>query len=239
MKCNLIIFLTIIGSIAFGQKETLVFKISKPESTVTLNTADSIFYEGGKNYFTITVTGNDEISHIWVDKAKVVTVANGLHYVEFKEGGTTIVKIHLKSTDGRARLGLVQEMTVKPLPIPIINLCGVKQDSSISTKQLVNEFEVRARMPLSNIRMPVLRYTLIDGADTIKISGDKIPLSIKPRLINYKEGDVIELIDIEVLSSYNPQRKKSIPKFSVFVVENDQYSVGTRKYINGANPAGE
>jgi hypothetical protein len=239
MKGNLLVFLAIIGSFAFGQKETLVFKISKPESTVTLNTADSIFYEGGKNYFTISVSGNDEISHIWVDKAKVITVANGLHYVTFNEGGTTIVKVHLKSPDGKARLGLVQEMTIKPLPIPIIDLCGVKQDSSISTKQLVNEFEVRARLPKSNIRMPVLRYSLVDGNDTIKIAGDKIPLSIKPRLINYREGDVLELIDVVVLSSYEPQRKKTIANFSVFVIENDQYSVGTRKFINGASPFGE
>ncbi len=231
MKFYIILFLIIASSITWGQKETLVFKISKPKSEVILQTADTIFYTTHVNYFSVKTTGKDKVTQVSVANGELTTVAPGLYSVRFLEEGVTIIKVQTTSPTGTVRQALAQTMKIKGQPKPVLRMCGVPKDSALNKEHLIKDLTLRAFIPELDMHAPVLGYQLILKKDTFQISGNKIPITIKPKLYNLKDGDVLKLRDIQVQTSNTKRQVYTVKRFNLFIVETDQYTIGKRKYI--------
>lgn len=231
MKLYLLTILILITSISWGQKETLVFKISKPKSEVVLQTADTIFYTTNVNYFSVETTGKDKISFVSVANGKLSTIAAGLYAVRFTEEGNTIIKVLTKSPTGEVRQALAQTMFVKGQPKPVLRMCGVPKDSALNKEHLIKDLTLKAFIPKLDMHAPVLGYQLILKKDTIQISGNKIPITVKPKLYNLKEGDVLKIRNVQVQTSTTQRQIYTVKRFNLFIVETDQYTTGKRKYI--------
>ena len=65
--------------------------------------------------------------------------------------------------------------------------------------------------------------------------GDGFPIELKNKFQYMKDGDQLELYNVRVEFPNELRTVKVIPRFSVFITETDQYSTGTRKFIQNTS----
>lgn len=220
----------------WGQKETLVFNISKPESQVVITTADTVFREGERNVFTVKSTGGKKITSVRVFGSKVFTIRPGLYEVSFDKPGLTYIKVTVLNEKGDPEIGAVEKIEILGLPQVNLFLCGTKADSALDIAHLIKVRKVEAIMKSDDFeyKPQVTSFKLRMKQDTFKINGDMIPFELKSRLYDLKPGDPFELLDTRVMVPTANKNIIIIPNFTVFLVKNDQHTVGDRKFINPA-----
>lgn len=231
---SLICCFCFVSSSFWGQKETLVFKITKPESKIEVETADTIFKVGYKNIFTIKSKGDDKIVRVEVLNQKVRMLYPGLYEVTFDHPGVTFIKVHCKNNKGEDFIGALQKMDILPLPKVNLFLCDVKSDSALDIKHLIKIRHIQAKMKLNTFdyKPQVLSYQLVMQGDTFKINGDMIPFSLKNRLYDLNPGDQIQILDAKVMLPNDVKSIVNVPYYNVFLINSDQHTVGERIYIN-------
>jgi hypothetical protein len=220
----------------WGQKETLVFNISKPESLIEISTADTVFRQGERNIFMVSSTGGKKITSISVFGSKVFTIRPGLYEVSFEKPGLTYIKVMVLNEKGVPEIGTVEKIEVLGLPQVNLFLCGTKADSALDIKHLIEVRKVVAVMKDKSFdyHPVVTSFKLRMKQDTFKINGDMIPFELKSKMYDLQPGDPLELIETRVML---PDANKNIiivPNFTVFLVNSDQHTIGERKYINPA-----
>lgn len=234
MKKGLVLILLMSVLSFWGQKETLVFKISKPQSQVEITTADTVFRQGERNVFMVSASGGKTISSVRVFGSKVYTIKPGLYEVSFDKPGLTYIKVMVQNEKGEPEIGTVEKIQVLGLPKVKLFLCGTKADSALDIEHLIQIRKVEAFMKSDefNYKPQVTSFKLRMKQDTFKINGDMIPFELKSKLYDLNPGEVLELIDTRVMVPTANKNIVTIPSFTVFLVRTDQHSVGERKYIS-------
>lgn len=218
----------------WGQKETLVFKVSKPESTIEITTADTVFRQGERNIFMVSSTGGKTITSVSVFGSKVFTIRPGLYEVSFDKPGLTYIKVMVLSEKGEPEIGTVEKIEVLGLPKVDLFLCGTKADSAVDIKHLIEVRKVEAVIRDSSFDYNpiVTSFKLRMKQDTFKINGDMIPFELKSKMYDLQPGDPFELLDTRVMVPNENKNIVVIPSFTVFLINSDQHTIGERKYIN-------
>lgn len=232
---KVLFLILVMGVLSFwGQKETLVFKISKPASQVEITTADTVFRQGERNIFMVTSTEGKTITSVRVFGSKVFTIRPGLYEVSFDKPGLTYIKVMVQNEKGEPEIGTVEKIQVLGLPQVKLYLCGTKADSALDIEHLIQVRKVEAVMKSDEFdyNPQVTSFKLRMKQDTFKINGDMIPFELKAKMYDLKPGDPLELIDTRIIVPTANKNIIVIPSFTVFLVKTDQHSVGSRKYIN-------
>jgi hypothetical protein len=236
MRKILALIFTISILFSWGQKETLVFKISKPESTIEISTVDTVFRQGERNVFTVTSTGGKTISSVRVFGSKVFMMRPGLYDVSFEKPGLTYIKVMVLNEKGEPEIGTVHKIEVLGLPQVNLFLCGTKADSALDIKHLIEVRKVEAVMKDKSFdyKPQVTSFKLRMKQDTFKINGDMNPWDLKSQMYDLQPGDPLELIETRVMLPTANKNIIVVPNFTVFLVNSDQHTIGERKYINPA-----
>lgn len=230
-----IVLILCFGFVSFyGQKETLVFNISKPESSVKITTADTVFRQGERNVFTVSTLNDQKISSVRVFGSKVFAIRPGLYEVSFEKPGLTYIKVVVLNEKGKPEIGAVEKINVLGLPEVNLFLCGTKADSALDIQHLIEIRKVEARMKDEDFdyKPVVTSFQLRMKQDTFKINGDMIPFELKSKMYDLKAGDPLELIETRVMLPDANKNIVVVPNFTVFLVNTDQHTTGKSKIIN-------
>ncbi len=234
---KMLVLILVTSVLAFwSQKETLVFKVSKPESTIEITTADTVFRQGERNIFMVSSTGGKTITSVSVFGSKVYTIRPGLYEVSFSKPGLTYIKVMVLNEKGEPEIGTVEKIQVLGLPKVDLFLCGTKADSALDIKHLIEVRKVDAVMKDKNFdyKPAVTSFKLRMKQDTFKINGNMIPFELKSKMYDLKPGDPLELIETRVMIPDENKNIVVVPNFTVFLINSDQHTIGKRKYINPA-----
>ena len=233
LKIQLVIVVISLTTIpVLAQKETLTFKVSKPKSELKLHTADSVFHIKKMNPLYVEVTGKNTVYRVTALNGTVRRNPNNSFEIRFKNKGETVVKVYEKTPDGTLRLGITKAFKVVGPPQPTVYVCGVKSDSVIDKKHLVNVASLNAELKDSRITPAILSFDIvIPAGDTIHVEGEKFPVQLKNKLLEVDEGQILLFLNIKVLM---PSREiATVQEVLVFVAKTDQYSVGHRNETIG------
>lgn len=228
------------SSVFYAQKDTLTFKVSKAKYEAEVFTNDSVFKVYQKNYFKLKVSDDIQISGVEVLNGKVTMVSQNNYCVTFTKPGPSYVKVFAKNVKGQSFVACLKSIKVIDFELPNIYLSGVKADSAIDVKHLIKTGVVTAYSEQLKQSIRVVSFGVVLGRDTIYVVGNGFPIEVKNRFQYMKSGDQLELYNIRVEFPNENRTVKIIPRFSVFITETDQYSIGTRKYIenNSSSPFG-
>ena len=232
---NWILLISLVFSLTiYSQKETLVFKVSKPESTVSITTADTVFRVGERNVFTVECTGKKKIRRVEVFGSKVIEMRPGLYEVSFEKAGLTFIKVIVLNEKGEPELGTVEQINVLPLPAVSLYLCDSKKDSTIDIQHLIKVRKLTAQLKedIYDFKPQVTSFMLRMNQDTFKINGDMIPFNLKSKMLELEPGDPIEVVEASAMLPTPNRNIVLVEKCSYFLINSDQHSVGSRKYVN-------
>lgn len=222
-------------SSSFAQKQVIEFKLSKPENGIQINFLDTVFYAGETNPFEVISTKGEEIIRVEIFRGTIYKNPLGWYEASFNSGGPTMVKVYTRNSKGETYLAHSKSVTVIPLPRPKLFLCGVKADSALNIEHLIKCRTLMAEMPQRDkyfYEPIILSFEWVFDNDTIPIKGNTIPFEYKAKLYDLENGDVLTFLNINVQLPNVSKNKVTIPRFSVFLINTDQYSVGSRKYVN-------
>ena len=236
MKGILIVFGFLFCLTHWSQKETLVFKISKPESSVEISTADTVFRMGERNIFTVKVLGKKTIQRVEVFGSKTIKIRPGLYEVSFDKPGLTYIKVIVLNEKGEPELGIVEQIEVLALPEVELYLCDSKSDSVVDIEHLikVRKLEAKLKVDLYDYKPQITSFQLRMNQDTFRINGDMIPFNLKSKMYDLEPGDPLEIIEARVMLPTPNRNIVVVKNANFFLINSDQHSVGTRKYLNPA-----
>lgn len=223
---------------SFAQKDTLTFKLVKPTYQAEVIINDSVFRVYEKNYFTIKKSPELQVQRVEVLNGKVTIQGEGMYYVTFTKPGPSYVKVYAKNVKGESFVAALKSVKVIDFELPIIYVSGVKADSAIDLKHLIKTGTVTAYSTQLKKAIRVKSFGVVVGNDTTYVVGDGFPIELKNKFQYMKDGDQLELYNIRVEFPNDLRTVKIIPRFSIFITETDQYSIGTRKHIdsNSSSP---
>jgi hypothetical protein len=244
LKTNLhiILLLTtlVLAKVVCSQKDTLTFKVSKPKYTAEVKFADTVCRVYQKNYFELKLSKDIQLHHIEIRNGKIISLPTpNLFYVIFKEPGPSYIKVYAKNVRGENFVALLQQIRVVDYELPMLYLSGVKADSAIDLEHLIRTGVLTSYSEQLQQPLPVISFGMVLNNDTVFIKGNGFPIEVKNRLRYLNDGNQLEFYNIRVQYPDEQKTVRAIERFSVFVTETDQYSVGTRKYIENksTNPA--
>jgi len=193
---KVLVLILFMSALSFwGQKETLVFNISKPESQVKITTADTVFRQGERNIFMVSAKGGKKITSVRVFGSKVFTIKPGLYEVSFDKPGLTYIKVMVQNEKGEPEIGTVEKIQVLALPQVKLYLCGTKADSALDIEHLIKIRKIEAIMKSDEFdyKQQVTSFKLRMKQDTLKINGDMIPFELKSKMYELDPGDNIRI----------------------------------------------
>ncbi len=212
----------------YGQKDTLVLKISRPASNITLHTADTVFHTNKKNPIYVEITGKNTVYRVIALKGTVRRFPNNRFEISYKEPCETVIKVFEKTPQGTTRVGLAEAFKVVAPPQPTVYVCGVKSDSAIDIKHLTYVGALNADLKGSDVIPAVMSYDVfIPGEeDSVHVRGSKFPIGLKNKMYDIKEGQILTFRNINVFMPGGDVAK--VDEVRVFIARTDQYSVGHR-----------
>jgi hypothetical protein len=231
----LIIGFLLLNSVCFAQKDTLTFKISKAKYEAEVITNDTVFRVYQKNYFHIKKSDDIQITRVEVLNGKVTIPTQNNYCVTFTKSGSSYVKVYAKNVKGESFVACIKAIKVVDFDLPNLFVSGVKADSAIDVQHLIKTGIITAYSEQLKQPIRVLSFGVVMGNDTIYVVGNGFPIEVKNRFQYMKSGDQLELYNVRVEFPNENRTVKIIPRFSVFITETDQYSTGTRKFIENKN----
>jgi hypothetical protein len=223
-----------------AQRDTLTFKITKPTYSVEVKFTDTVCRVYQKNYFELILSKDIQLSHLEIRNGKIIHLPNqNKYYVTFKQAGPSYIKVYAKNARGENFVALLQQIQVVDYELPLIYLSGVKADSAIDLEHLIRTGVFTAYSAQLKQSLPVVSFGMALNADTIYIKGNGFPIEIKNRFRHLTDGNQLEFFNIRVQFHDEQKTVRAVERFSVFITETDQYSVGSRKFIENKtfNPA--
>lgn len=234
MAIKLIIIHLIIFSCqsVFGQLEIIDIKLNKNKSTIKV-ISDTILYIEKKTIIKVDYNGDGSLTLITNSEGQVKNLQHGRFEISFPintNSKATVLKFYERTPKNRLQLLELKTYYLKHIPAPQITIGGVKNDSAINIEHLIRDYTVRANHPINKQKLTILDfYIQFPKEDSLYVKGSKMPISIKNNIYTQKQGSILTLYNIRTLMP-----DKSIyltKKVAIFLVLNDQYSVGKRKYI--------
>jgi hypothetical protein len=216
----------------FAQLEVIDININKSNSAITV-IADTIFYIEKKTIIDVTYKGDGKLEFVTNSEGKIRNLHHGQFEVSFPQttnSEATILKFYEKTPKNKTKLLELKTFHLRHIPAPIISIGGVENDSAINIEHLIRDNIVRASHPNNNQNLRVLDYYIkFTKEDSSYVQGNKMPISLKNKIYNQTEGSTITLYNIRTIM---PDQSIYITKsMNIFMIINDQYSVGNRKYI--------
>lgn len=221
------------SKIFLGQLKIIDINLDKQKSIVEI-IADSSFYIENESVIKIKYEGDGHISRIINSEGTIKRISKDYYSISFPDSTksvVTLIKIYEKTPKGKQHLLISKPYKLIRVPPPVISIGGVKNDSSINIEHLFRDNTVRAFDTTTKKPLPIHSFTInFSETDTVRIKGHKIPLKVKPMIYNLKEGTELKITNIYSILPDN--RIYKTPSITIFLIKNDQYSVGERKYIN-------
>lgn len=225
------LFLLIYHS-SISQLKVIDINLDKSNSKVEI-IADSSFYIEKKTTIVIKYSGDGTISRVINSEGKVKLLAKNYYSVSFPDSTksvATLIKVFERTPKGKQRLVLSKPYNLKRIPPPLITIGGVKSDSSINIEHLFRDNYIRSFDSVNKIPLQTHSFTInFSETDTVRIRGNKIPLKVKPKIYNLIEGRELRITNVHTVLQDN--NIYITPILNVFLIKNDQYTVGERKYI--------
>jgi len=231
---------SMLSSFVRAQKDTLTFKITKPKYSVEVKFTDTVCRVYQKNYFELILSKDIQLSHLEIRNGKIIHLpTQNKYYVTFKEAGPSYIKVYAKNARGENFVALLQQIKVVDYELPILYLSGVKADSAIDIEHLIHTGTLTAFSEQLKQALPVISFGMVMNSDTTYIKGNGFPIEVKNKFRYLKDGNQLAFFNIRVQYPDEFKTVRAVERFSVFITETDQYSVGTRKFIENktTNPA--
>ncbi len=215
--------------------KTLVFKVSNPKSIIKVWPKDTFLVAGKKNYIRIEVEGNNTLAGVEMKGGTIQKTASGDYEVEVNRGAEVILNVYAMNPLGEVKLGLNKRYAIFKNPVPQVLICGVKNDSTIDPKTLIELGKVTAEIrDTSNViqRLRVHSFEMLypngNELDTLRSNNHKLTIAMR-RMIhrNLKEGD---LLYFEQVRCTMPNGKKVVLEpVTLYVDETNKYRIGTHE----------
>ncbi len=227
-----ITLLLVLSHLCKAQLEVIDIKLDKQQSTIEV-IADSVFYIENKSFIKVNYVGDGRISRVINSEGAVKRISKNYYEITFPnsvKSTSTLLKFYETTPKNKVNLLLVKPFPLKRIPPPLITIGGVANDSAINIEHLFKDNYIRSFDSVNNWLLPTQAFTIhFSNQDSIRVKGNKIPLSLKPKMYNLTEGRRLTISNIHTTL---PDRRTYVTReISVFLVNTDQYSVGKRKYI--------
>lgn len=232
IKHSLIIIYISFFNLAYTQREVIDIKIDKNKSSIEV-ISDSSFYIEKKTLIKVNYKGDGRLNYVTNSEGKIRRISKGFYEISFPQNTTskaTVLKFYETTPRNKTRVLLTKAYQLRRITPPLITIGGVKNDSALNIEHLIKDNYVRSFDTVNNQTLMTHSFTInFSGQDSIRVKGNKIPISIKSKLYNIKEGGTLTISNIYTIL---PDQSIYITKnSSVFLILTDQYSVGSRKYI--------
>ena len=219
-------------NLAYTQREIIDIKIDKNKSSIEV-ISDSSFYIEKKTLIKVNYKGDGRLNYVTNSEGKIRRISKGFYEISFPQNTTskaTVLKFYETTPRNKTRVLLTKAYQLRRITPPLITIGGVKNDSALNIEHLIKDNYVRSFDTVNNQILMTHSFTInFSGQDSIRVKGNKIPISIKSKLYNIKEGETLTISNIYTIL---PDQSIYITKSSsVFLILTDQYSVGNRKYI--------
>lgn len=232
IKLLLILVFSGIYHLMFSQREVIDLQLDKNKSSVEV-ISDSSFFIEKKTLIKVNYKGDGMLSYVKNSEGKIRRINKNFYEVSFPQNTlskATVLKFYEKTPKNKTQLLLTKAFHLKRIPPPMITIGGVKNDSAINIEHLVKDNYVRSYDTVNNQLLMTHSFTInFSGQDSIRIKGNKIPMTVKAKLYNIKEGGTLTLSNI--YSVLPDQSLYVTNKISIFLILTDQYSVGNRRFI--------
>lgn len=220
---------------AFGQGGVIEFKVSKPDLVLEVTPEDSTFWVDKKNVFSVRVVeGKSEVAKVELTEGRIKRIAPGLYEAKFDTVCETVLRVIELKPNGKTQLAFSKPYTVIAKEKPLVSVCGVKQDSAVDIKRLLHIGTLEANMS-TEISPAVLSFEMVDnanGSEQVYRSKDfRLTLPMKNAIRRMSEGRTLTFRNIKIML---PDRSLYVhPELTVFVIESDEYSIGSRGDFGG------
>lgn len=208
---------------------TLVFKVNKKKFEVSVSPADTVIWTNLPNYFTIRIADGGKISRVVMQGATVSRIDSISFSVRVKEGELATMAVYRRLPRKKEKLVLTQQYVIKSVPAPTLSVCGVKSDSTIDPKQLIEVNELTAEIEgFDSIPVEVIAFKMIhfvDGApDTLITAGNRFSPPMKRAIHKLTPGQ--QLYFEEVWTQDQNGKRYMTNNVQLFIDETNKYKVG-------------
>ncbi len=232
VKLLFILIFSIYFNLAFSQREIIDIQLDRNKSTIEIY-SDSSFFIEKKTIIKVDYKGDGALVKVKNSEGNIRRIGKGLYEVSFPQNTTskaTVLKLYEKTPKNEIILLLTKAYRLERIPPPLITIGGVKNDSSINIEHLIRDNYVRSFDTVDKQLLMTHSFTInFSGQDSIRIKGNKIPISVKQKLYSIEEGGKLSLSNIYTILP--DQRIYVTNSASVFLIQTDQYSVGKRRFI--------
>ena len=205
MKSLLLILILIAPVLAFNQSGDNVFTVKAVNASISLLPQTDILYQDACVKFKIIKSPSTKIDTIIFSNGKYAHNDTVLRLVPTKNG-TALLKIYAKLPGKKSTLSFVKEYKViRGAATRPPNLDGVFNDSAIHQERVVAmgylhveslDYDV-PDYPVISFEMPVVNNN--GTIDTFKTKGNRMTYTMRDRVDNMKEGEVLQFENIRFL----------------------------------------
>ena len=228
---TLFLFLAVTG-FCVGQTpgQIYTFRVESKVKGVKVFPEDTVIWEKERTPLTVRPLGDTEVMRVMLSNGEVE--GRDSSYTAFvTEGESTVLSVFIKGSDGKEKLALTREYTIKRIPPPVVMVCGVGKDSVIDKKQLIHQNTILAFSDYHKANCPVLSFDMIvveNGvADTLHSPDKHFTIDMRNRIHKIRPGSVLRFDQIECLLPNN--NKAILAPVNIFVDETNKFRIGGQR----------
>lgn len=225
--------------VAFAQSgdSTLTFKVVQVKTDIEVWPNDSIMWGDSTKHLRITSKGY-EIEKVLLKGGDISRNMQN-YYAKPDTGELVILEVYVKHPSGEARLGFVKEYVVNRLPDPSIYVCGVRADSTIDKKQMLEQNQITAVIRgFEHIPVQVMEFDMIfpttpgaTATDSTHSNNDRFTIEQRRRIHSLQPGQIIAF---ENISLRGPGGKLwVIDVIELYINESNRFKTGTHVIQGG------
>lgn len=211
-----------------GDSSTLNFTVKRVETNITISPNDSVMWADSTKALTINSEGYD-IDRVAL-KGGYISRKGNRFYCRPDSGEIAVLEVYIKHPSGESRLGYVHPYEVKRIPDPTVYVCGVKADSTIDKKQLLQMGQITAsindyeHLPLQVMEFDMLIYQ-DNTTDTLHSNSDRFTIEMRRQIHFLQPG---QIVSFENLVIRGPGGKIwRLRPIELFINETNKFKTGT------------
>ncbi len=193
----------VIPFLAQAQGGDSVFIVKAPDGMVKLSPETDELYKNINSRFKLICAAGVQLDSVYFNGGSAVLRDSQL-VLKATKLQTALLKLYKKLPDGKSRLVLVKQFSVKTFREPAPNLDGVSNDSAIySMKAVAQGFvnvPISTEEALKRISYPVVSFrmeSVQNGVmDTLSATGNKLTYAMKDKVDHLPDGSTLNITAI-------------------------------------------